>query len=348
MHALWTESSPAQKATPENDQRSLKRPRPWSPKTPAKPAKTMRRTLKVSFDSLSRSLSLAGSLGHGVAGSVRLAHTRNSGPVALKRLTQHGTGRREAAALERAGGHRNVISLQCWGESDGPAPEVWLVLELWDHSLDEALLLQRFHEWQMKPLVLQLLSALAHCHQAGVLHRDIKPANLLLNTCNTSLVLADFSHAALLHRSEAVHVSHADRSTRTSQLELSSEMVTPLYRAPEVWAGEQYDEGVDIWAAGCVWAEGLLGSRLITPAGSAAMIEAQTRRVEAELSIKLMSWNPLAHPVLSHEGVQLLGNMLVVDPMRRCTADEALQNAYFGEEGKSTTMPELSDGCLVF
>merc|ERR1711907_224977 len=73
MHALWTESSPAQKATPENDQRSLKRPRPWSPKTPAKPAKTMRRTLKVSFDSLSRSLSLAGSLGHGVAGSVRLA-----------------------------------------------------------------------------------------------------------------------------------------------------------------------------------------------------------------------------------------------------------------------------------
>lgn len=79
------------------------------------------------------------------------------------------------------------------------------------------------------------MEAIAHCHQHGVAHRDIKPDNILFNSYN-ELKLADFGSA---------------ESFGNGGL-MSGIVGTPYYVAPEVIAGNDYNETVDVWSAGVI------------------------------------------------------------------------------------------------
>jgi serine/threonine protein kinase len=87
----------------------------------------------------------------------------------------------------------------------------------------------------------QLLEGLAHCHARGVMHRDIKCANLLVSN-GGELKVADFGLANLF--------------TPASTAPLTSRVVTLWYRPPELLLGATaYEPTVDLWSAGCVFAE---------------------------------------------------------------------------------------------
>ena len=86
----------------------------------------------------------------------------------------------------------------------------------------------------------QLLSGIAFCHSHRVLHRDLKPQNLLIDHTG-AIKLADFG----LARAFGVPV----RS-------YTHEVVTLWYRAPEILLGARYySTPVDVWSAGCIFAE---------------------------------------------------------------------------------------------
>eukprot|EP00755_Sulcionema_specki_P017871 Sspe_Gene.65445::Locus_38745_Transcript_1_1_Confidence_1.000_Length_1308::g.65445::m.65445/K04371/MAPK1_3; mitogen-activated protein kinase 1/3 len=96
-------------------------------------------------------------------------------------------------------------------------------------------------------LIHQMLHGLHAMHSANIVHRDIKPYNLLVNPSDTTLRICDFGLSRTSHPSP--NISHY--------------VVTRFYRAPEIIFGTStLDPAIDIWAAGCVAAELLIGEPL--------------------------------------------------------------------------------------
>lgn len=99
---------------------------------------------------------------------------------------------------------------------------------------------QSLTERHFSYFIYQLLRALKYIHSANVLHRDLKPSNILVNS-NCDLAICDFG----LARGISLDIG-----------ELTEDVVTLWYRAPEVLCGQGvYDSKVDLWSVGCILGE---------------------------------------------------------------------------------------------
>jgi len=107
--------------------------------------------------------------------------------------------------------------------------------------------------------LVQILLGIRSLVEAQIVHRDIKPSNiLLLKTDGTvKLVLCDFGLARTMNA--VIDAKDGLKSDDTSD-KLTSNVATTYYRAPELLfnVGGLYDDKVDMWSAGCVFAELLL------------------------------------------------------------------------------------------
>ncbi|XP_056278173.1 cyclin-dependent kinase 20 isoform X2 [Pseudoliparis swirei] len=103
---------------------------------------------------------------------------------------------------------------------------------------------------QVKGYMMMLLTGVTFLHHNNIMHRDLKPANLLISSSG-HLKIADFGLARLFSEQEERLYSH--------------QVATRWYRAPELLYGaRKYDEGVDLWAVGCIFGE-LLNSSPLFP-----------------------------------------------------------------------------------
>lgn len=186
----------------------------------------------------------------------------------------------------------------------------------------------------VKSFMYQMLKGLAFCHNHNILHRDLKPQNLLINK-NGELKLADFG----LARSFGIPVRC-----------YSAEVVTLWYRPPDVLFGAKlYSTSIDTWSAGCIFAEMTNAGVPLFPGND---IDDQLKRIFKLLGTPTeQSWpgltklpdykpyplyppNPMWYhvvPHLSHEGRDLLKQLIIVNPNHRLLADEALQHQYFSD-----------------
>ncbi|KAK3830129.1 MAG: LOW QUALITY PROTEIN: kinase-like domain-containing protein [Linnemannia elongata] len=185
----------------------------------------------------------------------------------------------------------------------------------------------------IKQLMYQLMKGIAYCHEHRVLHRDLKPQNLLINK-KGDLKLGDFG----LARAFGIPV----RS-------YSHEVVTLWYRAPDVLMGsKQYSTSIDIWSAGCIFAE-MASGRPLFPGSS---VKDQLLKIFKILGTpteeswpgvsKLPDYRPdfptyspipLENlvPKLDAAGIDLLSRLVTYNPDRRILADAALAHPYFDE-----------------
>ncbi|XP_016520436.1 calcium/calmodulin-dependent protein kinase type II delta 1 chain-like isoform X2 [Poecilia formosa] len=85
----------------------------------------------------------------------------------------------------------------------------------------------------------QILEAVLHCHQMGVVHRDLKPENLLLASKlkGAAVKLADFGLAIEVQGDQQAWFGFAG---------------TPGYLSPEVLRKDPYGKPVDMWACGVI------------------------------------------------------------------------------------------------
>lgn len=90
-------------------------------------------------------------------------------------------------------------------------------------------------------LTRQILAGLEYAHSHRVIHRDLKPENILIDTSGT-VKLSDFGLARFI-RPGSISASAAG---------------TPLYMAPEAWAGH-FSEASDIWSVTTILYEMLTG-----------------------------------------------------------------------------------------
>src|SRR6266513_2234767 len=107
-------------------------------------------------------------------------------------------------------------------------------------------------------IAVQVASALAAAHDAGVVHRDIKPENIMLRPDGYAKVL-DFGIAKLTEQRPAS--DHYEAGT-TAVLQTRPGLVlgTGHYMSPEQTRGQKVDARSDIWSLGVVLYEMVGGS----------------------------------------------------------------------------------------
>lgn len=280
-------------------------------------------------------------LGEGTYGIVYKAKNRETGEiVALKRIRLESedegvpcTAIREISLLKELK-HNNIVRLHDVIHTD---KKLTLVFEYLDQDLKKYMdeVRGEIPLATQKSLFYQLLRGIAFCHQHRVLHRDLKPQNLLINR-KGELKLADFGLA---------------RAFGIPTRNYSHEVVTLWYRAPDVLMGSRkYSTPIDIWSAGCIFAEMATGKPLFPGSN----VQDQLQKIFAKLGTpteelwptitELPDWKIIhegtPHPLvpvqnvvpgMSEAAYDLLSQMLQYNPAQRITAEKAMQHRYFDD-----------------
>ncbi len=127
-----------------------------------------------------------------------------------------------------------------------------------------------FTSAETKCLTRQLFSAISFLHERCIIHRDLKLSNLLYDKSRGLLKLADFGLARKIIPSEGsdnqdtkTFHHHPHWRPDTPPTVLTPKVVSLWYRPPELLLNaDNYAISIDMWAAGCIVAELLLGQPL--------------------------------------------------------------------------------------
>ncbi|XP_029193217.2 mitogen-activated protein kinase 4-like [Acropora millepora] len=272
--------------------------------------------------------------------------------VALKRLllrdqTNCQAALREITILKKLE-HDNVVKLTKVVDSEGlpvqessledinGASELFLVEELLDSDLHQILQSNgKLREDYVKLFLYQILRGLKYIHSANIAHRDVKPSNILVDSKTLLLSVGDFGRSRIIDPA----YSHSGY--------LTHRVSTLWYKAPELLLNSSlYDGSVDIWAAGCVFAEMLLGKPLFEGKHEIEQLEV----ILDSVSLTDEEWSDLKPQIpektasnrekgqgiplgskftrMDIQALDLLVKMLQFNPQNRISAEEALAHPY--------------------
>ena len=156
----------------------------------------------------------------------------------------------------------------------------------------------------------QLLSAVAYCHDKGVIHRDLKPENILIENSEEknkeyfNIKIIDFGTCEILKKKK-----------------LTEQIGTSFYIAPEVLKNG-YNEKCDLWSCGVILYILLSGC---PPFYGKSEKEIFQKILDGNIDFnKNKIWSKI-----SDEAKNLVTKLLQVDPQKRISASEALEDIWF-------------------
>jgi eukaryotic-like serine/threonine-protein kinase len=195
-------------------------------------------------------------IGEGGMGEVFLAQdTRLNRKVALKLLASHITEDknrvsrfRQEAFTTSALNHPNIVTIYeigRWLDRDFIATEFieGITLRTWLRK-------KKFAIGEALDIVLQVSSALAAAHHAGIIHRDVKPENIMIRPDGLVKVL-DFGIAK--------YRPGGTEQKALVETGIGEVIGTTAYMSPEQARGQEIDERTDIWTLGVILYEMLAG-----------------------------------------------------------------------------------------
>ncbi|KAM6954600.1 calcium/calmodulin-dependent protein kinase type II subunit beta isoform 1-T1 [Aplochiton taeniatus] len=163
----------------------------------------------------------------------------------------------------------------------------------------------------------QILEAVLHCHQMGVVHRDLKPENLLLaSKCkNAAVKLADFGLAIEVQGEQQAWFGFAG---------------TPGYLSPEVLRKEAYGKPVDIWACGVIL--------YILLVGYPPFWDEDQHKLYQQIKAGAYDFPSPEWDTVTPEAKNLINQMLTINPTKRITAQEALKHPWVCQRSTVASM----------
>ena len=204
-------------------------------------------------------------IGSGAMGNVFLAEDpRLNRRVALKLLPAEFAEnqdrlrrfQREARAVS-ALNHPNILTIHEVGRIDSLN---FIVAEFIEgETLRNRIRRQRLPVREALGIAIQIASALAAAHKAGIVHRDVKPENIMLREDGIVKVL-DFGLAKLTQRQLSATDTEAPTLT-TLTTDPGTMMGTVNYMSPEQARGLEVDECTDIFSLGVLIYEMVTGKR---------------------------------------------------------------------------------------
>jgi serine/threonine protein kinase len=224
---------------------------------------------------------------------------------------------------------------------------------------------------QIKSYALQLINAVAYCHERNVLHRDLKPQNVLIMHDNV-IKLTDFGLAKIITPEDTTE------DANNKPIGLTNYVITRWYRPPELFLQQgkkwsSYTDRVDVWSVGCIIAEMLVGCTVfpgksdddqltqiwqIRGSGSSSQWPAETRDAyrssvrasskhevddsRAPFGERIRRINTTGRTrLLTPRALDMLFSMLTCNPLERPSMKSFVTTAYFTEESPQPYRPDM-------
>lgn len=278
-------------------------------------------------------------IGQGTFGKVYEAEDNNGRRVAIKRVEKATNVISREVDILKVVNHEFCLKLHdvFYTSEDGNASKIFqnLVFDYHPQTLYRFIKDKGCTPHVAKILFYQLCLAIQHIHNKKICHRDITPNNILVAS-KGNIVLADFGSAKKL---ESEHVS-------------MSYVCSRYYRAPELLLGcSNYSVKVDIWAAGCILAEMLMGKpifpgsnnqdqfmKIVLVLGAPSQTDLLAMRKSQKQDLKFPYIEPLYFGSLLPKTLidpeivaDLLYGMLCYNPKMRLSIDAVLKHPFFDD-----------------
>ncbi|VDM59191.1 unnamed protein product [Angiostrongylus costaricensis] len=301
-------------------------------------------------------------IGSGAQGIVCSAtDTVTNRPVAIKKLSRpfqnvtHAKRAYREFILMNLVNHKNIIGLLNAFSPQRDVEEfsdLYIVMELMDANLCQVIQMDLDHE-RLSYLLYQMLCGIKHLHSAGIIHRDLKPSNIVVKS-DCTLKILDFGLARTAVEAFMMTPYVVTRYYRAPEVILGMGYGE---NGVSIWVRCSYFH-LDVWSVGCIFGE-LVRGRVLFP--GADHIDQWTRIIELlgtpdpqflsrlQTTVRNYVENRPRYQAVPFETLfadnmfppsadnarltaskarDLLSRMLVIDPEKRISVDDALSHEY--------------------